>query len=209
MALAALICAASECAAAPGHTAQPFQPTYTAARFLFESWRRDIYSHVKSAVQRICPKHAQNVGRVVVCDAEKLAGRLQKGDLVFLESGAYSGVHYSRFYHVLETIARGTCSEVSGVGRYPHPIERPRSEFSIKSKSADALERLLSKLSKKGVSVILTFPEEETSNGLSGAIVERIAKRHFRCKRTLVNRRSLALWEEIWRIEEPGFRHTK
>ena len=33
--LASLIHAASECAASPGHTAQPFQPTKTAKKYLF------------------------------------------------------------------------------------------------------------------------------------------------------------------------------
>jgi len=37
IALAALIRAASQCAASPGHTAQPFQPTRTAKKFLVES----------------------------------------------------------------------------------------------------------------------------------------------------------------------------
>src|SRR5258708_612844 len=38
IALGALIQAASRCAAAPGHTAQPFQPTRTAKPFLQEAW---------------------------------------------------------------------------------------------------------------------------------------------------------------------------
>lgn len=44
VALAALIDAASQCAAAPGHTAQPFQPTLTAKQFLKEAWERDLGS---------------------------------------------------------------------------------------------------------------------------------------------------------------------
>src|SRR5437763_3889963 len=38
VALAALIRAASRCAAAPGHTAQPFQPTRTGKKHLAASW---------------------------------------------------------------------------------------------------------------------------------------------------------------------------
>jgi adenine-specific DNA-methyltransferase len=186
--LAALICAASECAASPGHTAQPFQPTKKAAFFLFEAWQRDIASHVRSALQRVCPKHAQVTGSGTVCDAETLAGQLSKGDLAFIDP-PYSGVHYSRFYHVLETIAHGACGEIEGVGRYPAPKARPKSEFSIKSKSKAALERLLTILAERRVKAILTFPREETSNGLSGAAVETIAKKHFKCSKTVVNGR--------------------
>ncbi|HEX4002887.1 MAG TPA: DNA adenine methylase [Candidatus Acidoferrales bacterium] len=188
VALAALICAASECAAAPGHTAQPFQPTRKAAQFLFGAWREDVCSHVKSALDRICPKCARTKGRGMVCDAEAAVEQLRKGDVAFLDP-PYSGVHYSRFYHVLETVARGTRSEIEGAGRYPPPSERPRSDFSLRSKSEIALERLLSKLAEKGVRAILTFPQEETSNGLSGSVVEKIAKNYFKSSKVVVNGR--------------------
>jgi adenine-specific DNA-methyltransferase len=188
VALAALISAASECAAAPGHTAQPFQPTSKGARFLFEAWHRDVCSHVRLALERICPKFARATGRAIVSDAETVAAQLKRGDVAFLDP-PYSGVHYSRFYHVLETVARGTRSEIEGVGRYPPPTERPKSEFSIKSKSENALDRLLSRLAERDVRTILTFPAEETSNGLSGSAVEKIARKYFRCSKTVVNGR--------------------
>jgi adenine-specific DNA-methyltransferase len=188
VALAALISAASECAAAPGHTAQPFQPTSKGAQFLFEAWRRDVSSRVKAALERICPMYARAAGRAIVSDAETVAEKLKKGDVAFLDP-PYSGVHYSRFYHVLETVARGTRSDIDGVGRYPPPIERPKSEFSMKSTSEDALDRLLSKLAARDVRTILTFPAEETSNGLSGLAVEKVAKEYFKSSKVVVNGR--------------------
>ena len=36
---------------------------------------------------------------------------------------------------------------------------------------------------------ILTFPQEETSNGLSGSVVEKIAKKHFKASKVVVNGR--------------------
>lgn len=188
VALAALIWAASECAAAPGHTAQPFQPTKKAAPFLFEAWRRDVAVRVQSALDNICPRHATVVGSGTVCDAEVLAGQLSKKDVAFVDP-PYSGVHYSRFYHVLETVAHGVCGDIEGAGRYPAPEKRPKSEFSIRSTSANALERLLAKLAEREVRTILTFPEEETSNGLSGSTVERIAKKYFKASKVIVNGR--------------------
>jgi adenine-specific DNA-methyltransferase len=188
VALAALICAGSECAAAPGHTAQPFQPTQRAAQFLFEAWRRDVAAHVRAALGRICPKFAQATGRAMVQDAETMAEKLGSCDVAFIDP-PYSGVHYSRFYHVLETIARGTMSEIEGAGRYPPPVERPKSEFSVKSKSENALDRLLQKLAERGVRTILTFPQEETSNGLSGNTVEGVAQRYFKISKTVANGR--------------------
>jgi adenine-specific DNA-methyltransferase len=188
VALAALITAASECAASPGHTAQPFQPTRKGAQFLFEAWRRDVSTRVKAALERICPRCARSKGRAMVGDAETAATKLKPGDVAFLDP-PYSGVHYSRFYHVLETVARGTQGGIDGVGRYPPTSERPKSEFSMKSTSENALERLLSKLAEKQVRTILTFPEEETSNGLSGITVEKVARRYFKSSKVVVNGR--------------------
>jgi adenine-specific DNA methylase len=187
-ALAALITAASRCAAAPGHTAQPFQPTSGSAKFLFEGWKRNVWTYTKSALKQICSKYAQVPGEGKVSSAEALAKTLGKADIAFLDP-PYSGVHYSRFYHVLETIARGTCSQVSGTGRYPPPEERPKSDFSIATKSKKALDSLLSILSKNGVKTIITFPKEKTSNGLSGPIVKRVAKKYFDVQEKVTNGR--------------------
>jgi adenine-specific DNA-methyltransferase len=111
VALAAMICAASQCAAAPGHTAQPFQPTQTAKPFLKEAWQRKIVNYCWNALSAIAEQYAKKRGRAEVGDANEAATSVARGDVVFIDP-PYSGVHYSRFYHVLETLARGTCSNV-------------------------------------------------------------------------------------------------
>jgi hypothetical protein len=122
--------------------------------------------------------HAQCVGEARVGDANDVAETLEKHDLVFVDP-PYSGVHYSRFYHVLETIARGQCSNVEGVGRYPPASERPSSLYSQKSEALGALDELLETLSRVGCTVILTFPAGKCSNGLSGGVVEATAGEYF------------------------------
>jgi hypothetical protein len=114
--LAATIIAASRCAAAPGHTAQPFQPTGSAGKFLREAWKRDPLVCAKEALEEICPKHAKNVGKAVVADATKYAAKLKKTDLVIVDP-PYSGVHYSRFYLFWKPlhVGSGLLSAVWGV----------------------------------------------------------------------------------------------
>ncbi|MDP2139276.1 MAG: DNA adenine methylase [Gammaproteobacteria bacterium] len=186
--LAAITIAASQCAASPGHTAQPFQPTNTAIRFIVESWSKDPELYIRRALETICNKHATVQGDVRVSDALDIADKLDESDLVFLDP-PYSGVHYSRFYHVLETISRGYASEVSGVGRYPPSDERPVSAFSRKSESVAAIDSLLSSLASQGCKVIFTFPAGECSNGLSGGTVQEIASNYFRVQETVVKSR--------------------
>lgn len=176
--LGSVITAASDCAAGPGHTAQPFQATVTSARFIKEAWMRDPIFYTRKALRSLAGRHSTVVGESHVADAVEVAGNLDKADLVFVDP-PYSGVHYSRFYHVLETMARGRCGRVSGAGRYPPLAERPASAFSKSGESAAALAKLLANLAGSGCTVIFTFPAARCSNGLSGEIVRRMARQHF------------------------------
>ena len=184
--LAATIASGSHCAASPGHTAQPFQATPRASRFLAEAWARDPLAAARRALERICAQRASFLGEATVGDAVDVSSSLCPSDLVVVDP-PYSGVQYSRFYHVLETIARRSWQHVAGTGRYP-PLEcRPQSSFSRPSESKDALETLLKNLAESESTVIFTFPVGESSNGLSGEIVTEMARRLFEVEqRTIV-----------------------
>ena len=183
--LAATIVAASRCAASPGHTAQPFKATRTAGQYLRQAWKRDPFRYARRALDEICPLRARRTGDAIVGDANEVSTGLHADDLVFIDP-PYSAVQYSRFYHVLETIARGTCGEVAGVGRYPPPKERPNSPYSLKGRSKSAIQELLLTLSGIGCKVVLTFPEARCSNGLSGRFVEEVADQYFQVDRRAV-----------------------
>jgi len=184
-ALAALIHAASQCVASPGHTAQPFQPTPSALPFLQDAWNRDVVLRTRENLADISKYHARMSGVARQDNANVAATKLREDDLAFIDP-PYSGVHYSRFYHVLETIAEGECGEVFGVGRYPEPKFRPRSQYSLKTESGKALDELLSIVASRGSKAVLTFPDHKCSNGLSGLKVREIAGRYFTIKEQAV-----------------------
>jgi adenine-specific DNA-methyltransferase len=192
LALAALIQAASFCVASPGHTAQPFQPTKTAKRYLKEAWNRNVAAKTRQQLELLCGMNANKNGKAVRRDANTLAKTLRKTDLVFIDP-PYSGVHYSRFYHVLESIAEGACGPVSGVGRYPAPSKRPRSRYSLQTEAKVALDHLLEVIAKRGAKVVLTFPNHKCSNGLSGYAVKKIAQRHF----SMVNKSVASIFSSL------------
>ncbi len=200
--LAALIFAASRCAASPGHTAQPFQPTLTAKRFLEEAWSKDITVYAQQALRVIAPQHALLKGRASVADANTMANQLQAGDLVFIDP-PYTNVQYSRFYHVLETIAVGASGEVSGAGRYPARSLRPQSKFSVKTHAFAALQELLGTVAQRGARAILTFPDHNCSNGLSGEIIREAAAGLFFVKTKTVNSKFSTLGGNV-RMAETG-----
>jgi adenine-specific DNA-methyltransferase len=187
-AIASLIDVASYCAASPGHTAQPFQPTKTAKIFLEESWNRPVVEQLRKSFAAIASTHSKIQGRAAQRDANIVARYLKENDLVFIDP-PYSGVHYSRFYHVLETIAHGSCGEVFGRGRYPASKKRPRSRYSVKSEAASALEELLLKISNAKASAILTFPTHSCSNGLDGKLVSDLCAKYFHVDNNVVDSR--------------------
>lgn len=196
VALAALIQAASRCAASPGHTAQPFKPNETAGRFLIEAWQRDLPAIVRARIDDIAPRNAKKRGRAYCMNANELAEAARPGDLVFLDP-PYSGVHYSRFYHVLESIARGEVGDVFGAGRYPERSERPISDFSMLTTSRRAFDDLLAILARKNANVVITFPAGKASNGLSGDDVKALAADHFRIEEAKVSSRFSTLGGDL------------
>jgi adenine-specific DNA-methyltransferase len=186
--LAALIAAASKCAAAPGHTAQPFTPSQTSARSIREAWRRDPLAIAYQELRDICSRSATKIGETKVGDAVKIAATLNRDDLVFVDP-PYSGVQYSRFYHVLETLTLGRNTAVTGVGRYPPIKNRPQSAFSNKGQSTAAVIELMEGLSESRCTTLFTFPNAECSNGLAGDAIRELAEKYFRVTAKVVTGR--------------------
>ena len=178
VALAALISAASSCAASPGHTAQPFKSTTGAGKFLIEAWRKDVVDIVSRQCAAVSARTAHCIGSAKVQSADEMARELTQGWVAFVDP-PYSSVHYSRFYHVLESIARGYVGEVSGAGRYPPISDRPSSDFSIPTKAEMAFISLFNELATVGAEVVLTFPNEGASNGISGDRLRELASEKF------------------------------
>ena len=185
--LAALIVEVSKAVASPGHTAQPFQPTKKGLSYIQEAWGKNILEQVYIRLKQIGDIYSKVAGCTFCGDSQAYVDtRLEDGDLVFIDP-PYSAVQYSRFYHVLETIARGVKLKVEGRGRYPVITQRPQSKFSNSGTSKDAMEQLLQSLSRKEVSVIITFPQGECSNGLSSAWIKKEAGKHFAVNAISVN----------------------
>lgn len=177
--LGALLRVASRVSASPGHTAQPFQPTPRLLPYILDSWRRDVFDTVESVVRSLAPRHARVTGSAWSGDAAQyVSENLSKGAVVFCDP-PYSDVQYSRFYHVLEGIARGGWPSVSGSGRAPELAERNRSLFSLRSSSRAAFEDLFEKLAKRSATTLLTFPAGQASNGLSGGDLTTLASNFF------------------------------
>jgi adenine-specific DNA-methyltransferase len=179
IALGALIAAASRCAASPGHTAQPLGLKATSLPHVIEAWQRQVFEYVRSEANDISQRHALVEGQVSVTSWQETLDMLGPGDVVFCDP-PYSGVQYSRFYHVLETLTRGRTIHVSGAGRNPPFEVRPVSQFSRTSRAKDEVDDLLKAAANRELRLIITFPVSRQSNGLAAFTFARKARKYFR-----------------------------
>lgn len=186
VALAALLHTASACAAAPGHTAQPFQPTTRLLPYVREAWSRSVTEVTRNAIEQLAPTFAKVGGEARVGDALTTIKTLSDGDLVFCDP-PYSAVQYSRFYHVLEGIAVGGWDGVGGRGRAPVRASRKTSEFSMRSKAPAAMKNMLARLRARNCRVVITFPDADASNGLSSQDIMAMAAEDWRVEAHLVD----------------------
>lgn len=108
---------------------------------------------------------APNVHRVKCGDfATVLADPKIKFDCVYADP-PYTIDHYSRFYHVLETIARrdtpalatGKKGDRQVILRGLYRVDRLQSDFCIPKKAPAAFERLFRGVAKRGVPLVLSY----------------------------------------------------
>lgn len=179
VALASILDTASKASSSPGHMAQPFQPSETLIKYINDSWKVEVFQECKKSLELLCQQHALQRGMAHTANALDFAEKVKDGDLVFCDP-PYSDAQYSRFYHVLEGIAIGGWDSVQGAGRSPSIEKRAISGFSKKTSSKNDMALLLEKLRKKECTVIITFPEQKTSNGLEAASIELLAGENWK-----------------------------
>lgn len=188
VALAAVIESASSCAASPGHTAQPFQPTDKLLRHINDAWGRDPFMFAARKSDLFARRFAlAKGGAAFQQDALRhVKEDVVDGSVVFCDP-PYSEVQYSRFYHVLEGIARGGWDSVYGAGRAPLGIDRFSSTFSSRRESTSAFSELFRLLAARSATVVLTFPNHECSNGQSAESLVSLAEQWFSVSSTAVD----------------------
>lgn len=107
--------------------------------------------------------------RAIKSDYEDALTHLSKDTSVVYADPPYTRYHYSRYYHVLETMSLRDNPEITKVkyqgttkaSRGIYRVDRHQSPFSIKSKSKDAFNKLFKTVRDKNVSLILSYSPYE------------------------------------------------
>jgi adenine-specific DNA-methyltransferase len=176
-----LLQAASACASAPGHFAQYLRgTTATSVARIRRQRARSTWATFLQAADEHYPfgtRSWRSTNRVLCADALGIWPRLsrQKVDhAVIYADPPYSKDHYSRYYHVLETLARYDYPEANGLGRYrPDRFVTP---FSLKTQAVAAFQSLFAAAASRGWTLILSYP----SNGLLQDIAADLAEELLR-----------------------------
>lgn len=90
-------------------------------------------------------------------DYESCLNSIPQRTIVYADP-PYAPVHYSRFYHALETLVKYDFPKISHKGRYRH--DRHQSPFSQKSNALNAFEILFMKVIEKKSQIILSYSDK-------------------------------------------------
>jgi adenine-specific DNA-methyltransferase len=126
--------------------------------------------------------------RVFRSDALEIWPRLDNANLehaVVYADPPYSKEHYSRYYHVLESLERYDYPGSDGVGRYRD--DRFRTPFSVRSEVERATDQLCSEIADRGWTFALSYPDSGLLTAGLGLDIEDILSRHFHSVRVAVS----------------------
>ena len=93
-------------------------------------------------------------------DYNECIDMLKKGTLVYADP-PYCSVHYSRFYHVLETFVRYDYPVIKYDGRYRN--DRYQSPFCISTKVKDAFKVMFNKIKSRECELVLSYSNSGTT----------------------------------------------
>lgn len=131
---------------------------------------------------------------IICADYMEVLKRLQPGDVeVIYADPPYTRYHYSRYYHILETICLHDNPQISttfpngkgGLSRAIYRDDRHQSPFCIKSKAPQAFDDLFMYASKARASIVLSYSPFDANSGatprlLSIEDIKSIARKYYK-----------------------------
>ena len=200
VALAGLICAASHCASTVGgQFAQPLKTVdgrgalkQAALGKAYAARQKNAFEAFIKAVQEIEAFRFARPGNEVVCgECVSYLGTHPAHVGAVYADPPYSRYHYSRYYHVLETLARGDAPSVTSnpatkaPSRGVYRANRYQSPFSTRTGARGAFDRLMALCSSVSNSLVLSyspFPENKRATPRMMTVdgLVEIAKAHYK-----------------------------
>ncbi len=130
----------------------------------------------------------------VVCDDYiKVLQKLKPGDIkVVYADPPYTRYHYSRYYHILETLCLHDNPQISttflngkgGLSRAIYRNDRHQSPFCIKSKAPKAFDDMFKYVNEAQASIVLSYSPFDAKSGATPRLltideIVNIAKKYY------------------------------
>lgn len=184
--IAAWLAAAGVVINAPGHAAQFLKPRndhiYKRIR---RQWQRSVWSifvEQLDAIHSVGTKEWR--GGNCVCNEDALTlieSPVFDAVAVVYADPPYTKDHYSRFYHVYETLYLYDFPASSGAGRYR--ADRFRTPFSLARQVQDAFRGLFAGVADRGLPLVLSYPDSGLLHR-GGTHVSALLDEHFSVRHT-------------------------
>lgn len=166
-AMTALLSTASTVVHSAGkHFAQPFKPRPSNSNFhdrrLLSDRSIDVYATFKDAcvaINEAAPPSC-NGHRSIAAEAETYVSRSTKHGNVYYLDPPYTAQQYSRFYHILETIATGAVPSIPNgnpISSGLYPKGRYKSAFSSRRRAPNAFKEVVQRLSDISAYAIISY----------------------------------------------------
>ena len=125
--------------------------------------RRSPWEFWRASVSELVPLGTpawRSLNRAYCKEATELLKKLHRNKVrpaVVYADPPYTRDHYSRYYHLLETLVLYDYPEISGIGQYRS--DRYSSQFSIKTNVPKAFGELVMAAAKLKSTIIISYPE--------------------------------------------------
>ncbi|MEI3604532.1 DNA adenine methylase [Pseudogracilibacillus sp. SE30717A] len=134
--------------------------------------------------------------KVVSMDYRDCLDMIEKNTTVYADP-PYCFVHYSRFYHALETLVKYDYPDVRFKGRYR--TDRHQSPFCIQTKVRDAFRQMFIRIKKKDSNLVLSY---SNTGMISLDELEKIAHESFGANYSITIRTQEHLHSTMGRKED-------
>jgi len=183
-ALLGLLEAASVCSSGPGHFAQYLRGVNDeSVSRICRQRKRSVWGLFLDAADAQRPFGStrwRSRNRVLQTDALEIwpyLDDLKVRNAVIYADPPYSKDHYSRYYHVLETLVRYDYPSASGIGRYrPDRFQTP---FSLRTAVEPAFESLFDAIAARGFTLVLSYPSNGLLSRVAGESLDAILRHTF------------------------------
>lgn len=107
-----------------------------------------------------CEENNENEIITTTLDYAECLRSLDEGTLVYADP-PYCFVHYSRFYHAIETLVKYDYPNVAHKGRYRE--DRHQSPFCIKTKVSGAFKEMFETIRNRNLELVLSYSNSDTN----------------------------------------------